>query len=214
MAEQHLPTPVDLSGPTLLLGVPGDVHLLDLRGVETDLAGRWVAESPAGVPVGVRVLDPTAVAAAMEVGATLVHVDVALAGAAEVLEAARSGAVVVVGGELEVAQRAARTLLDGGARPEHVVVELEASPATVATLPAGVRAAEAAGLGVGAVVAPGGGPAAEVLGWELGVLTRLLALRVRTVRGVPLHRFRRVRAVVEAVAAAAPLGAPGAGVGR
>nr|MBA3281562.1 hypothetical protein [Acidimicrobiia bacterium] len=50
------------------------------------------------------------------------------------------------------------------------------------------------------VLVPGAGSADEVAGWEIGMLTRLLPLRVRTVRNVSSKRFRRVQAVVDSLA--------------
>lgn len=194
---------VDLSGRTLLLGLPGDVGLLDCRGVTAGAVAELVAETFGDVPVGVRVSDPAVIPAGVAAGASLVHVASSAGSSDEVRAAARRGAVIVLAGDHEQTRSMALDLIDRGARPGQVVVELSVTFQVGVVDAEAIRGDQAAGLAVGAVLLPGPGPVDEVTGWEVGMLAHLLALGVRTVRNVPMARLRRVQAVVDAVAGGA-----------
>lgn len=203
MAAPHSPPQIDLSGPALLLGVPGHVCLLDCRGFTPDQAAERVTLAIGHGPVGVRVTDSGVVPAALGAGASLVHVASTAATDRQVGLAARSGAVVVLSGDADACQGAALGLLEAGGQPGRVVVELAFTYDGGALDVDQVRFAGTGGLVVGAVLRPGTGPVEEVMGWEIAMLTQLLGLGVRTIRNVSAYRFQRVLAVVDALAEAA-----------
>jgi hypothetical protein len=192
--------PIDLSAAPLLLGVDGDVRLVDGIEVEADALAAGIHAAGGHQPVGVLLGGPALVGTAAAAGAGLVHLAHGAGASEAVRSAARAGVVVVLAGEPEPALLVGLDLLDHGALRGRVVVEV---PVTVESCPvddALVRHAEGGGLVVGAALQPAYGLPAEVAGWEIGVLAQVLTAGVRTVRGVPAARFRRVRAVVDAVA--------------
>lgn len=205
MAAPPLPLQVDLSRRPLLLGDAGDVPLLDCRVADPVTVARRVAAAVGDRPVGIRLSDAALAGAAVTAGAALVHLDPDGASAPEVRAASRAGAVVVLGGHAEAARVAGIHLLGRGARAGRVVIEMVVSDDERVDVDL-VRTAEAAGLAVGAVLRAGEGTVDEVAGWEIGVLTHLLQVGVRTVRNVSSIRFHRVSAVVGALAEARTAG--------
>lgn len=202
MPARPQPVPVDLTGRTLLLGDAGDVVLLDLRGARPADAATRVGEAAGRRPVGVRVSDPALVPVAVDAGAQLVHVAASLGATAEVRAAALDGVAVVLAGDHAPASALGLDLLADGARRGRVVVEVPLTLEVGVVDAEAVRRADSAGLALGAVLLPGPGPVDEVVGWEIGMLAHVMDLGARTVRNVPVTRFHRVLAVVEAVAAA------------
>lgn len=195
--------PVDLSGPPLLLGAGGDVRLLDVRQDDLDaLIGQLASVTP-DRPVGVRLCHRRLVEPAIAAGASLLHLDPAAGWAQEVRTAADAGAVVVFSGEHEQTFRAARDLLGRGGRPGRVVMEVPVSEASCPVDAALAHRVEGAGVVLGVRFEdPVDCPESD--GWQIGMLTHLLHLGVRTVRQVPPARFRRVRGVVGALREARP----------
>ncbi len=171
-----------------------------------EIASRAVTDRACSV--GLIVTDPDAVAPAVAAGVSVLVVEAALATHGEVIRAAAGGAAVVIGGTPDAAGRAAATLVDRGASPDRVLVEV--------VVPAGtpVELADRSGTRTPALAAALGSDRSDAgwerdAGWEIGVLTRLLSVGVRTVRGADPVRFRRVRTVVEAIDGALGEGPPG-----
>lgn len=189
--------PVDLSGPPLLLGPGGDVRLLDGR--KDDPAGLVVqlASVTADRPVGVRLCHQRLVESATAAGASLLHLDPAAGWSHEVRTAAEAGLVVVFAGAPELTVRAAVELLEHGGRPGRVVVELPVREAGDGIDDDLIRRTEGAGVAVGASFEDSSDAPEESIGWQIGMVTHLLQLGVRTFRGVPAERFTRVRTVVD-----------------
>lgn len=193
---------VDLSGRALLLGLPGDVDLHDYRGVTAGVVAERIAASRGHVPVGVQVSDPAVIPTAVAAGAALVHLPSGAGWATEVRSAAAGGVVVVLTGDHWVTVGVALDLVRHAARPENVVVELAVTSSAGTVDVKSIGRYQAAGLSVGVELLAEPGPAVEATGWEVGMLTHLLDLGVRTVRNVRQVRLRRVQAVVDAVAQA------------
>ncbi len=207
---------IDLTGPTLLLShepeAQVDVVLVDLTTLAVDQVGAAVAAArPAGSGgVGVVGGGGAAVRAAIEAGADLAVVDLADASTPDVRAVVGSGVVVVLHHAVPtVAVAAVDRLAADGVDTGRVVVELGAPPDLFDELAALERAAPGYRVGVRLVpdLAPAGhGAVAEgheaAAGREIGVLTALLNAGVATVRGADPRRFRRVRAVLEAIDAA------------
>ena len=110
-------------------------------------------------------------------------------------------AVVVTGlpGQREEARRAGLELLSTHAAGS-VVIELPVGPSEPPITAAWVAEVMSEGLLVGAVLS------ADDAGAEIGLLTQVLSAGVCLVRGADPVRFRRVRAVVEALALASSTG--------
>lgn len=187
--------PVDLSGPPLLLGAGGDVRLLDARQDDLDALVVQLASVTADRPVGVRLCHPRLAEPALAAGAALLHLEPVAGWAQAVRAASDAGAVVVFGGDQELSFRAALDLLGHGGRPGRVVLEVPVSEASCPIDAALTHRAGGAGVVLGARFdAPA--ESDEAGGWQIGMVTHLLRLGVRTFRGVPAPRFRRVAEVV------------------
>lgn len=113
-------------------------------------------------------------------------------------EPAPAAATLVVHGPPAAAMATARVLVEAGA---DAVVEVEVTRGRPVDR-AAIEAIRAGGLAVGAALVPGPGsdsdPDSEdeaAAGWEIGAVTVLLGLGVRTVRGVDARRLAHLRAV-------------------
>lgn len=194
-----------MSGRALLLGDRGDhgdVRLLDCRSANpTPSVGEQVAAAMGDRPVGVRLSDPALAGAAVAAGAALIHLDAAGISAPEVRLGAEAGVVVMLTSpDPDHRWQAALDLLAHGGGAGRVVLEVPVTFDNCGVDAALLERAGGSGLAVGAVLAPGAASADEVAGWEIGMLTRLLPLGVGTIRNVSSKRFRRVQAVVDALA--------------
>ncbi len=135
-----------------------------------------------------------------------------LALAAELAALAASGTTLVVWDprDPEAGLEVAQVLVAAGANPAAVVLEVpmaggrRADDRREARALDALAAAGAAGLrgGVAFTSRPQADPEG-VAGWEIGVCTAALQVGAVLVRGIDVRRARRVRGVVEALAAAA-----------
>jgi len=121
----------------------------------------------------------------------------------DVAEASQAGVVVVVSGQAEIAGAAALDLLANGGVRDRVVVEVPVMPHLPALTAADVDQLAELGLRAGVVFPPLPRLTEEAIGWEIGVVTRLLGAGVRTFRCLDATRFDRVRAVHDAIEGAA-----------
>jgi len=199
VAARPTSTLVDLTGRALLLGDQGDVRLADLTGGDlidepaTQGLGPWV---------GARVATAGTVAVVVASGAGLLVVPSALAGSPDVAAASEAGVVVVVTGQAEIAGAAALDLLANGGVRGRVVLEVPVMPHLPALTTADVHQLGELGLLAGVLFPPLPRVTDEAIGWEIGIVTRLLGAGVRTFRGLDATRFDRVRAVHDAIKSA------------
>ena len=192
-------SPEDLVTRPRLLGDDGDVVVVDGRFEPTDGLRARLAAMPPGRPVGVLLDEDRAVPAALAAGAALIHVPARLGAAPGVCQAAASGALVVIAGELADAHLVALDVVAAGGDPHRLAVEVAIKPGQPLPTPTGVGLMQGSGMMIAAEVVAAEGSPLENLGWEVGALTGLLLTGVRLVRGVSGARFRRVVAVVEAI---------------
>lgn len=187
-----------------LIGDGGHIELIDGRGVDADLVegriGRAIARGPTGVRIDEVDLVPVAVAA----GASLIHVPAAMGAVPELLAAVGDGVVLVFAGDHDAVRLAALDVLGVDGHPGRLVMEVPVSFDLGPPTAEQVVEADQAGLAMGIHLIGRPDPDAEMAGWEIGMLTHVLATGVRCVRGVPAARFRRVVAVIEALRGAAP----------
>lgn len=157
-----------------------------------------------GGDVPVRIADdPAEATAALEQGAAVIVVPATLAPLPSLVEVS-ARVMLVVSGAVHQAQLLALDLVAAGAPAGHIIVEAVVLEAADAPTPAQIEDMHGAGLLVGAVLATASDGSDEDEGWEIAMCTRLLAVGVQTLRNVDAMRFRRVRAVVEAIRSAAP----------